>query len=202
VGRHSSVNRGLQRSTADRPDRAILFAAQGKSPIFPGQPAPPKPRGSVPLQRVVGAVASFAQTDSGAASSAASFGASLDVGQRRSPHADHCDLTGDLPPSPNCCSRRSVVLWPCGFGLQNRQCGAVPASRVAQGPGRSPPSTWACTIHLRSVSGPTPSFGPRAWAAAHGEGYSGSRSRAIRRARSRLLRLCQPQPLPVHSPAS
>jgi hypothetical protein len=48
----------------------------------------------------------------------------------------------------------------------------ISANSSLEGPGRSPPSIWAWTIHFRSVSGPTPSFGPRAWAAAQGEGYS------------------------------
>jgi hypothetical protein len=52
-------------------------------------------------------------------------------------------------------------------------------------PLRAPASTWACRIHLRSVSDPTPSLGPKAWAAAHAEGYSPSHSSVSRVARSR-----------------
>jgi transposase len=61
----------------------------------------------------------------------------------------------------------------------------ISASSSLVGPDRIPPSTWACTIHLRSVSAPTPNFGPSACAAAHADGYSVRRSKAIRVARSR-----------------
>jgi len=56
---------------------------------------------------------------------------------------------------------------------------------LAARPGRPPASTWACNTHLRNVSGPTPSFGPSAWATPHAEPYSSSRSTAIRVARTR-----------------
>jgi len=52
-------------------------------------------------------------------------------------------------------------------------------------PDRTPPSTWACAIYLRSVSAPTPSFGPNAWAAAPGDEYSFKLSMTIRTAASR-----------------
>jgi hypothetical protein len=56
---------------------------------------------------------------------------------------------------------------------------------AAGGTGPLPGIGLACSTHLRNVSEPTPSFGPSAWAAAHAEPYSSSRSRAIRVARCR-----------------
>ena len=72
--------------------------------------------------------------------------------------------------------------------VRSRTCdfrALISASSSLEGPGLSPPSTWACTIYFRNVSGPTPSFGPRTSAAAHGEEQSSKRSRAIRKARPR-----------------
>jgi hypothetical protein len=61
----------------------------------------------------------------------------------------------------------------------------ISASSSLVGPLRCSAPAWACSTHLRSVSGPTPSFGPSAWATAHAEPYSPSRSQAILVARCR-----------------